>query len=502
MPAIRFTGMASGLDTDSMVKELMKARKEPMNRLIREKQTLEWKRESYREMNSLLLELRNSVDTLRFSGNFNVKKAASENDNIASVKVVGNPTQTSYAVQVKQLAQAEMPAAMKLTLGEDATNINAELNSAFTLNVNGTNIAVDTTDSVKSIVDKINAESAQTNVKASLVDGKLHLTSVGGKVGSLTDGKFTVTATGDASKIGLTSSVTSSQGTAGQKAKVVINGIEEEYDSNKFTYDGVEFTVKQVGAPINITNGVDEDAIFNSISNFVNKYNEIIKKINDKISEPKYKSYKPLLEEEKEALSDKTAENMEKMAKSGLLLRDSILSEGLNEMRRAFSTVLSGTGVNSAFDTLSEIGIGGPPNGKFAYQENGKLYIDETKLRAAIRNNGEEVTKLFTQFSSSADPATKYKESGVAERLYSELTKVINKVTSQAGSATSTTSSSYDESYLGKKLWETEREIDRWEDRLKSIEDRYYKQFANMETLMSKAQSQSSWFAQMLGQTQ
>jgi flagellar hook-associated protein 2 len=167
-------------------------------------------------------------------------------------------------------------------------------------------------------------------------------------------------------------------------------------------------------------------------------------------------------------------------------------------MRRAISTALGGSGVNAAFDTLAEIGITGPPNGKYAYQENGKLYIDESKLRSAIRNNGADVQKLFTNFSSSSDPATKYKESGVAERLYSELTKVIDKVTSEAGSTTST--STYDDSYLGRRIKETDDAIDRWEDRLKDIEDRYYKQFANMETLMSKAQSQSSWFAQMLGQ--
>lgn len=35
MSPIRFTGMASGLDTEKMIKDLMKAQREPVNRLIR-----------------------------------------------------------------------------------------------------------------------------------------------------------------------------------------------------------------------------------------------------------------------------------------------------------------------------------------------------------------------------------------------------------------------------------------------------------------------------------
>ncbi|MFS0555831.1 flagellar filament capping protein FliD [Brevibacillus sp. 179-C9.3 HS] len=503
MATIRFTGLASGLDTEKMVKEMMKARKEPMNRLLREKQTLEWKRDSYREMNSLLLELRTSVDSLRFSGNFNKKQASSENDNIASVNVVGTPKLSSYAVEVKQLAQAEMPAAVALTIDPSLkNNTKAEIGSAFTLTVNGQAIQVEAKDSIESVVSKINAKTSASNVQATLVDGQLHLTSASGKVGSLTNQEFSITTTGDSSRLGIAadSTVTSTTGSVGQKSKVVINGIEHEGTTNKITFDGVEFTLKQknVGSAINVSNKVDEDAVFNTIKDFVNKYNDIIAKINKEISEPRFRSYKPLLDEEKEALPDKTVDKMEEMAKSGLLLRESTLKSALDEMRRAFSTAISGTGVNAAFDTMTEIGIGGPPFGKNAYQENGKLYIDEKKLRSAIRNNGAEVTKLFTNFSDSTNPATKYKESGIAERLYSELSKAIDKVTGQAGSATST--AAYDESYLGKKLKETNDEIDRWEDRLKDIENRYYKQFATMEKLMAKSQSQSSWFAKMSGQ--
>ncbi|MGG3887072.1 flagellar filament capping protein FliD [Brevibacillus panacihumi] len=512
MPAIRFSGMASGLDTENMVKELMKARREPMNRLIRQKQITEWKRDAYREMNNLLMDLRKSVDSLRFTANFNKKKAVSENTGIASANVVGKPQLSSYAVEVKKLAQTEMPAAVALTVDSSITDTQTKIGSAFDLNINGQTVSVSADDSISSIIDNINRltndSDNPTHVQASFVDGKILLTSASGKINDLPNGQFTVSVPDgqDGSKIGIQGgkTVKSSVGQAGQPAEVVINGITYYSNTNRITFDGVEFTFNQKneGSAITITNQVDEDSVFNSIKDFVNKYNEIIEKINTKISEKKNKGYQPLLDEEREALPDKTAEKMENMSKSGILLRDNILKTGLDEMRRALSTPLIGAGINAAFDTLSEIGIGGPPNGKYAYQENGKLYIDESKLRAAIRNNGEEVTKLFTRFSNDPEDnaATKYQKSGIAERLYSDLTKVIDKVTKEAGSATSV--SGYDDSFLGRKMKEDEDEILRWKDRLLQIENRYYKQFAAMETMMSKAQSQSSWFAQMLGQSQ
>ncbi|MFS0919259.1 flagellar filament capping protein FliD [Brevibacillus sp. 179-C 1.1 NHS] len=498
MAGIRFSGMASGLDTEKMVKELMNARKAPMNRLIREKQVTEWKRDAYREMNSLLMDLRTTVDSLRFSANFNKKKAVSENDGAVAANVVGNPTQASYAVKVVGLAEAEMPASMAIELDATIKDTKTAIGGGpLTLTINGKAVTVNGTETLDQVIANIKNE---TGMDATFSGGKLWITSTHGMTLDSSGGKaFSVTATGDRSMVKAPAATTSSDRT-GKDAEVIINGVTYTSKTNKITVDGVEFTLKQAGTAISVNNQVDEDSLFNTIKDFVTKYNDTIAKINAKISEKKNKGYEPLLDEEKESLPEKTAEKMEAMAKSGMLLRDSILKTGLDNMRRAMSTPLSGTGVNAAFDTLSEIGIGGPPNGKYAYQENGKLYIDENKLRAAIRNNGAEVTKLFTSFSNDPadDAGTKYQKSGVAERLYSDLTKVIDRVTKEAGSSISVS----DDSFLGRKMRDEEEEIRQWKDRLTMIENRYYKQFAAMEKMMSKAQSQGSWFAQMLGKSQ
>ena len=63
---IRFAGLASGLDTESIVKELMSVERHPLNKLFQKKQVLEWQRDSYREVNTLLKDF----DTLIFDGVF------------------------------------------------------------------------------------------------------------------------------------------------------------------------------------------------------------------------------------------------------------------------------------------------------------------------------------------------------------------------------------------------------------------------------------------------
>ncbi|MGG4497729.1 flagellar filament capping protein FliD [Brevibacillus reuszeri] len=492
---IRLSGMASGMDTEKMIKDLMKAQREPVNRLQRSKYSVEWKRDAYRDMNTLFADLQTTMKNLRMSSTFNKKTAISDNDSIASAKVVGNPTLSSYSVEVVSLAKASTPARAEfqtsVTNSKDAIGgpdftitIKKDTNGDGTMEEVPLTFA-GATDSIESIVNKIN--SSKSGVKASFFDKKLVITSEDGK-------EFDIVTT--TNNLNLDTNKIYTAGTTGDPARFKINGVEYTSSTNSFSFDGIDFTLKQsnLNSPITVGTKTDEDAIFNTVKDFVDKYNAVIETINKKISETKYKGYQPLLDEEKEALSEKTAEKMETMARSGILLRDPILTNGLYELRRALSTSVQ-VDTNKSL-SLSQMGIGGPPSGKNAYQENGKLYINETKLRESIRNNGDDVLKLFTNYSNASTNAEKYNASGVAERLFGQLNKIMDKVTKEAGSV----GSGYDDSSLGKKLKQTNDDIERWEDRLKIIEDRYWKQFTAMEKAMSKAQSQGSWFAQMLGQ--
>ena len=50
--SIRLTGMASGLDTDSMVRELVNAYSTKLETFNKQKTKLEWKQEKWKDMNT------------------------------------------------------------------------------------------------------------------------------------------------------------------------------------------------------------------------------------------------------------------------------------------------------------------------------------------------------------------------------------------------------------------------------------------------------------------
>ncbi len=51
---LRISGLASGMDIDKIVSDLMKAERMPLDKLKQKKQLLEWQRDDYRAMNTLL----------------------------------------------------------------------------------------------------------------------------------------------------------------------------------------------------------------------------------------------------------------------------------------------------------------------------------------------------------------------------------------------------------------------------------------------------------------
>ncbi|UQZ84389.1 Flagellar hook-associated protein 2 [Paenibacillus konkukensis] len=505
--SIRMSGLVSGLDTDSIVKNLMKAESAPLNKLLQKKQTEEWQRDQYREMNALLLDLRSATSNMKLQGTFQKKVMASDNDSIATAKQKGFPSASTYNVNVKTLPKAAEAASVKFTtkmtgdtMGQDFSFTISPVDASDADSASkSVKIQVSASDTMNDVIAKINAASSTTGIKANYLADDKSITLTTAAAGDTAAVFIDTDDAAATSLLGMTKGNTNTgwgssstaaykKSAAAEPGSVEINGIPYSVASSTFTFDGVEFNLKNTGST-KIDVKQDEDAIFNAIKTYVDKYNDVIDKLNSKISETKYRDYQPLLDEEKQAMTDKQVEQWEDKAKSGLLKQDPILSGLLSQMRTALSSDVAGTG-DDKHNNLSEIGI---TTG--SYYENGKLYIDETKLRQAISENGTAVMDLFTKTSTSTDSATKYSESGLAQRLYDQINNAMTKITDKAGSAAALT----DNSVLGKDLTSIAKQISDWQARLQDIEDRYWKKFTAMETAMSKANSQSSWLTQQLG---
>lgn len=284
--------------------------------------------------------------------------------------------------------------------------------------------------------------------------------------------------------------------TGGDNAEFTINGLETQRTSNTFEMNGVSFTLKDTlnkveegeTAPtvvepsisINISNNTDK--VFENIKSFIDEYNTLIDKIHSKVNEERYRDYLPLTDDEREQLTDKQQEDWEERAKSGLLRRDPLLTNILSQMRSDFYTPVSGNNIDPNYNQLTSIGIKTTSN----YMDGGKLEITESELRQAIEDNPAAIEALFTSSGTTNG------EKGILNRLYDNLTITMDNIKEKAGNSNTTNS----QFTLGRNLDNITDQIQRFEDRLTQVEDRYWRQFTAMEKAIQQSNSQMSYLMQ------
>jgi len=472
---IRFGGIASGLDTESIVKQLMQVERTKVDKYIKQKQILEWKRDDYRDINTKLLALRNIAFDMQLQGTFLGKKTTSSDETMLQATANTSAVEGRFEIVVKQLASG---ITREFNYTSDAGIVNDKLTAGGSFKLNGVEITLDAGDSMAAIASKINQVADKTNVKATYDTDKnlfyLMTTKTGSEASiNITDSQF--------SDVSFLQDFSSG---FGQNAIITFNGGSDiEFASNQFTFNNINFNLKKAdpSATISLTVESDLDAIVDKIKAFVENYNSVMEKINGKLTEKRYRDYAPLTDEQKDAMKEADIEKWEKMARSGLLNSDSLLSGLYSDIRMATSGIIAGEG---KYRTLSSIGIT-----TMAWYDQGKLYIDEDKLRKALTEDVDGVIKLFT--------ATKEKDGsdGIATRLYSTVNNGMKSITDKAGSSNSLV----DQSFLGKEIKDVKDRIEQMEDYLIRVENRYWAQFTAMESALQQMQSQSNWLTAQLG---
>lgn len=246
--------------------------------------------------------------------------------------------------------------------------------------------------------------------------------------------------------------------------------------------------------PVTMTSTTNVDDMMTKIKEFVNTYNGFIKDLNDQLKETKYRDYTPLTSEQKEKMSENEIKLWEEKAMSGLLRNDTLIRNGLSEMR---SLVYQSNPAitDSKFNTLFSIGITTSKN----YNDGGTLEINEEKLRKALEEDPDAVEKLFKNSEGKEEDIVDGKTvdtRGYFDKLrFGSMKSLQVNIEKKAGRSTMT-----DAQYaIGKSLIDTESRIDTWKRKLESVEARYWKQFTAMEQAINKANQQSSMFMQGAG---
>lgn len=361
-------------------------------------------------------------------------------------------------------------------------------------------VVVDNKTTVYELLNQLNTGLKDQEVSAYFgEDGKLAFFNTSGESITFSDDSPSGTALLD--KLGLDAATREEQNnikmsriqTQGEDARVQFNGEWAEYATNTFTIGSMTFTAKQTSTtPVDVLVTHDVDAAFEKIKTFVDKYNELISDFNTKTSEKRYRDFLPLTEEQKKEMSEDDIKRWEEKAKSGLLFNDRMLQSGMGDLRQLLTGNLTGDQTGQ-LKRLSDIGIsttivyGKSVSG--SYLENGKLYIDETKLKEALAANAEDVMNLF--IADDGDPS-KMDGDGFANRLHAQATVLINNITTKAGAVGMVE----DKYVMGKEMDRMDKRIASLTRRMEDLESRYYKQFTAMETYLNRMNAQSAWLTQ------
>lgn len=369
----------------------------------------------------------------------------------------------------------------------------------------------------KDLINAINNSNANVTVTYQEAADKFTFTSkVNGASGVIDFSKNSVDANNKLSEVFGLNRDKMNDSVRGQDAIVAVKyaGSDQEVelwrDSNTFTVDGLtialkgEFGYKKNDAgklerdhsvdAVEINASVDVDKLMDTIKSFVADYNAIVDLVNGELTTKHDRDYDPLTSDQKAELSETEISKWETKAKEGLLYGDSDLRSLSMDLR----VVVSG-GLLVEFE---KIGI----NLSSSYSDNGKLSIDESKLRAALETDPEKVQNLFTSKEGGIGADGKPTSNGLATNLKSVMDKYVKTVGSmetkgilirKAGSKSAAQSLTQNTYY--DQLTALDKLINQLKTRLKTEQDRYISQFSTLETMIANMNSQSSYLSSMGG---
>lgn len=505
--ANRLTGLATGLDVDSMVKTQMAAYEKKVNSVIQQKDVVEIRQKLYRDVLSDTRGFYNkyldplSKDSLVLSSAYQSVKFTSSNDSLVTAKGNSTAKNENYSVEVTQLAK-------KASLSIDASP------SSNKINFGGAEVEFEVSnDTTKT--DKENIEKTIENLKEAIEKKKTEL-----KSGTSTDKEAQLKALNvdvrysefdnkiivEAKEFGQGTLKSGSLSGDDVSAKGIItkNGVSKNFSqlnggkdlySNSLTVDGVSFTFYNVtgGKPITITGKVDVTDTKKKIVNFVNEYNTLIEKLNKTINTKHDRDYVPLTSAQKEEMSDKEIELWEGKVETGQLYKDSDITRIVNSMKQTMRTVMSDSGFN-----LKDMGI--TPVEDYSGNKNGTFTIDEDKLTKALENNMDDVLNLFTSNPKTTTDINGTTNKGILyqlkDTLYSEVMKsdsILSKKVGIEGTSTFTNNT------LTKNISDYETKIKKMQKDLATREQSLYSKYATLETIMNKYNSQQSYLTSYLG---
>ncbi|WP_313628637.1 flagellar filament capping protein FliD [Enterococcus italicus] len=418
--------------------------------------TINDQKTAWNDVRTRLSSLLSKVEDLQKAETFATKKVTNSDDSIASITTTADAAENDFSLKVTQLATTtklignKLSDSSKTALGISGSfSLTNSQDKTFTFNV-------ESTDTLKSLTDKINAETKNSAISASIVDNRLVLTSS-------TTGEHAITVAGESADALGISSTTKASYSLGQQAEFELDGLALKSDSNSVSnvVEGVTFTLKKASTDsttIKVT--TDTDKTVQAVKDLVSQYNSTMSFINDNLS-----------------VGDPSSESNT----TGKLQGDSTL----RSLQERLSSLFTSSAVTGTSLKANDVGIS-------LIDRNGTLGLDEDKLKKALSEDGNAVKNFFYQSDGGKSTITSSSNVSDTNGYTAGLKKLVDgylvDTTANKG-IIATKASTFDLA-----IKDLNKQITRFDEILTMKRDRYVDMFTRLDQAMMEAETQLSYF--------
>jgi flagellar hook-associated protein 2 len=451
-PPLNVTGLASGLDTNQLVSQLMAIERQPRDRLAAQQTLVAATKSLLQGFQTQLQSVSDATLALRSPTLFTQSQSVDSSD---PTRVLAS-TATGAGVGGYQVAVTQLANAAQRIFSFTSPA------AAGTITIDGHDTAIAAGASISDLVNAIDSDANATVYAAATDSGTLVLSNR--QTGDTGSGFIAVSDPTGA----LTEQA--SKAKQGQDALFSVDGVAGSSHANTVTnaIAGVTLTLKGVtttSGPVTVTvgaPGANASAIKQALQSFVDAYNSTVDAIRAKLGERSVPNATTTADRQK-----------------GLLFGDEGLSDLLAQMREAIYAPIPG--LPDGMNSLADLGVStGDATGTVNQDAvAGRLTLDATKLDAAVASNPSGVRDLLMGTPSTTGWAQSFQAivDGAAGPS-GTLSARIDGESSEIGDLTASMAD--------------------WDDRLALRQTSLQNQFAAMEAALSQSQSQAQWLSGQL----
>lgn len=470
-------GLASGLDTNTIIKQLMQIESQPYVRLETSKKNITSQQSIFRNLNTKLKAFQDLAFEMSQASTFRGTTSTSSDETVAKVTSTGTASTGDFDLVVNKLAKAHVVQSGSFQAAGDASGL---IGQSFTLHFGegeSVNVEVKATENntyeevLEDIKKQIN--SSKAGISAAVIettDGVKQLVLTSKATGEANRMTFGTAADGSKTVLQDSNGLLNSLGIAEnngevresnvaqkyENADIILNGVQIIRSSNTITnaIEGVTINLLKQSDPTEgysartkIQVATDTEKIIEKVEEFVNAYNEIVTMVRDNIK------------------------------KDGKLQGNATLRNLDNQLYNWVNSMVDSA--PEGYRAIFELGMEIDKGIKVGSEMTGKMSIDTKVLKKKLEDDPEAFMNFFRG------------EAGLAKSMDENLktwTRTNTGILSQTIKGFDSEISFIDD------------RIEQMSQRLEMKEQSLRKQFTNMEVALAKAQSQQMWLSGQLAQ--